>query len=100
MGDNMYKLMWRARDGFARVVSEVGEVPVIPVFTQVTSFPDLRIILLHFIPSITFSHRMCAKRTKPSIMASPNLSGFGFMTRGRSGVSVSCPSKESLKGSP
>jgi len=34
MGDNMYKLMWRARDGFARVVSEAGEVPVIPVFTQ------------------------------------------------------------------
>ena len=34
MGDNMYKLMWRARSGFARVVEEVGEVPVIPVFTQ------------------------------------------------------------------
>ena len=24
MGDNMYKLMWRARRGFARVVEEVG----------------------------------------------------------------------------
>jgi len=34
MGDNMYKLMWRARTGFARVIEEVGEVPVIPVFTQ------------------------------------------------------------------
>lgn len=34
MGDNMYKVMWRARSGFARVIEEVGEVPVIPVFTQ------------------------------------------------------------------
>ena len=48
MGDNMYKLMWRARDGFARVVSEAGEVPVIPVFTQVRNFPEEQIILLHF----------------------------------------------------
>jgi len=35
MGDNMYKVMWRGRDGFAKVLAEVGGgVPVIPVFTQ------------------------------------------------------------------
>lgn len=35
LGDNTYQLLWRARDGFARVLSEVNtEVPVIPVFTQ------------------------------------------------------------------
>lgn len=35
MGDNMYKVMWRARDGFARVVKSAGgEIPIIPVFTQ------------------------------------------------------------------
>ena len=31
----MYKVMWRARDGFAKVVKEAGgSVPIIPVFTQ------------------------------------------------------------------
>jgi len=35
MGDNMYKVMWRARDGFARVVKSAGgDIPIIPVFTQ------------------------------------------------------------------
>jgi len=35
LGDNMYKVMWRARDGFAKVVKEAGgSVPIIPVFTQ------------------------------------------------------------------
>jgi len=37
-GDNMYKVMWRTRDGFAKVVKEVQDhgvnLPVIPVFTQ------------------------------------------------------------------
>lgn len=35
MGDSNYKVMWRARDGFARILAQVGaEVAVIPVFTQ------------------------------------------------------------------
>jgi len=39
-GDNMYKVLWRATTGFARVVQEVQtgapglSVPIIPVFTQ------------------------------------------------------------------
>ena len=35
MGDNMYQVMWKARDGFAQVVKEAGgSIPIIPVFTQ------------------------------------------------------------------
>ena len=35
IGDNMYKVMWRARDGFAQVVRDAGgSIPIIPVFTQ------------------------------------------------------------------
>lgn len=35
LGDNMYKVMWRARDGFAHVVRDAGgSIPIIPVFTQ------------------------------------------------------------------
>jgi len=39
-GDNMYKVLWRASSGFARVVNEVQTgasgftVPIVPVFTQ------------------------------------------------------------------
>jgi len=35
MGDNMYKVMWKGRAGFAKVLADMGGgVPVIPVFTQ------------------------------------------------------------------
>ena len=35
MGDNMYKVMWKARNGFAQVVKDAGgSIPIIPVFTQ------------------------------------------------------------------
>ena len=35
LGDNMYKLMWRARSGFAQVVKDAGgSIPIVPVFTQ------------------------------------------------------------------
>jgi len=35
LGDNMYQVMWKARDGFAQVVKEAGDsIPIIPVFTQ------------------------------------------------------------------
>ena len=35
LGDNMYKVMWQARDGFAKVVKNTERpIPIIPVFTQ------------------------------------------------------------------
>jgi len=35
LGDNMYKVMWKTRSGFAQVVKDAGgSIPIIPVFTQ------------------------------------------------------------------